>query len=267
MHNKIPLRFFIFTFMWSWLFWGILIIFGQGITQEMHFPIMLLGAFGPAVGALASTYTTQEKGSLKKFIKQFLSLKFGWKAWLAIFIVPCISGIIAWIIPEFFGEDRLPPLLPNIFIFPAYIILMVFLGGGQEEIGWQGYIMPKLEKRYGLIIAGFILGIVWAVWHLPLWFVAGATQNYMNFFGFMLLTIGKAFFFSWVIKVSGERLFSGLAAHGVANSFVVLFPWLVLEENAIQTRFWIYCFLTFVIGMVIVMARACKSRKPAHNKR
>ena len=268
MENKIPIRFFTITFLWSWLFMGIAIFIGRMNPQDNMFAspgidlaIMIIAAFGPAIGTIVSVYTIEGKGSLKKFFKPFLSLNFGWKVWGAIFFVLGIPTVIAWIMPEFFGEDRIQTYLPSVYIFPIYILMMVFFGGGQEEIGWRGYIMPYLEKKYGLIIGGLILGIVWAIWHLPLWFLPGSSQSYMNFFGFMLGTIGYSYFLSWVIKASNNRLFSGLVAHGVANAFAALFPWAIMTENASQTRFWIYVTLTLTVGIIIVIIRMCKSRK------
>jgi len=268
MENKIPVRFFVFTFLWSWLFFGIAVFLSQGNTQDIVFPsfgiefaFVFLGVNGPIIGAIISIRTIEGKDAIKKFFKSFLSIKFGWKVWLSIFLVLGLSSIIAWILPEFFGEDRISTYLPSIYIFPIYILMMVFFGGGQEEIGWRGYIMPYLEKRYGLIIGGLILGIVWAIWHLPLWFVVGTTQKYMNFFGFIILCIGYSYFFSWIIKESGERLLSGLVAHGVATAYAALFPYLLMTENVRQLRMWIYYILILGIGIVIVITRIYKSRK------
>ena len=187
MENKIPIKFFIITFLWSWVLLGLIIFLRLGNSDYIMFPssgveyiLVFFGASGPAVGAIFSIYTIEGKDALKKFIKSFFSLKFGWKVWLSIFIIFGISSIIAWIIPEFFGEERLQTYLPNVYIFPIYILMMVIYGGGQEEIGWRGYISPYLEKKFGLIIGGLILGIIWAIWHLPLWFILGSSQSYMN---------------------------------------------------------------------------------------
>ena len=57
---------------------------------------------------------------------------------------------------------------------------MVFLGGGQEEIGWRGYILPFLENKFGRWLGSGILGLIWAFWHLPLWFIPGTNQTYGN---------------------------------------------------------------------------------------
>jgi membrane protease YdiL (CAAX protease family) len=248
MKNKIPIRFFVITFLWSWFIWGILIILGQLNSQNVTFTpfggidfvLMLLGACGPAVGAIISVYTIEGKSSLKIFFKSFLSLKFGWKVWLSIFFIFGISSMIAWIIPEFFGEERVSTYLPSVFIFPLWIIMVTFIGGGQEEIGWRGYIMPYLEKKFGLIFGGLILGIVWAIWHLPLWFVPGSTQIYVNIIGFAFGTIACSYIFSWIIKESGNRLFSGLIVHGAQNAFAALFPYSPITFDVKLTRYWIY---------------------------
>jgi len=68
MENKIPIRFFIFTFLWSWLFWGIVIILEQGNIQNVplqsfgiEFALTVLGVFGPAFGAILSIFTIEGK--------------------------------------------------------------------------------------------------------------------------------------------------------------------------------------------------------------
>jgi uncharacterized protein len=123
-------------------------------------------------------------------------------------------------------------LLPNGYIFPLYWMVMVLLGGGQEEVGWRGYIMPFLESKYSLWIGNIILGITWTVWHIPLWFIPGTSQTYIPFIPFAIVSIGLSFILSWVIKRSDGRPISGLIAHGIFNAFIPLFP--SYTSNAVQ---------------------------------
>ena len=199
----IPIRFFIITFAWSWTLWLSCVLCGLGIiplSQEtlarISTPAIAIGAFGPAVGALCSLRTTKGKGAIRTFLKSFVTLAFGCKTWIAIFVMLGLSTAIAWILPRFFGEAGVSTLLPSVFLFPLYWLLMVFFGGGQEEIGWRGYILPLLEQKFGRWLGSGVLGLIWAFWHLPLWFIPGTYQTYWNFGGFIILMLGYSFFYS-----------------------------------------------------------------------
>jgi uncharacterized protein len=74
------------------------------------------------------------------------------------------------------------------YLFIVYMPLMV-LGGGLEEIGWRGILQPLMEERLPFLTAAGAEGIVWSVWHLPLWFVPDSSQSSFNFAAFMLYCI------------------------------------------------------------------------------
>jgi uncharacterized protein len=232
----------------------------EDISSSLTMPALFLGAFGPAVGACFSIWTLEGRSALMNFLRRFLSLRFGWKVWASMFVVLGSLSAVAWYIPELFGHDRLPMMLPNIYVIPIWWLLMVFLGGGQEEVGWRGYILEPLEARYGLWGGNIVLGLVWACWHIPLWFIPGSTQVYMPFIAFAIGTIGLSFFFSWLIKASGRRLLSGLIAHGTYNAFIPLFPTIVMESDVLQTRWWIHQILVLVVG-ILFMLRLTKNRE------
>ncbi len=259
MKEKFPLRFFVVAFAWSWAIWLVLVLAGyqvipidKQLLAVITTPVSILAAFGPAVAAFVSLRTIQGRGAVGRYIKSFFDLRFGLLNWLVIFLVLGLSTIVAWLLPEFLGQSRLPMLLPNIYIFPIYWLIMVFLGGGQEEIGWRGYIMPHLESRFGIFFGSVLLALIWACWHIPLWFIPGTSQTYMNFFGFIMLTSGYSFFFSWVMKAAGGRPMAGLVAHGTANAFIPVFPVLIMQSGVQQTRFWIWVSLTLLIGVVFL---------------
>jgi membrane protease YdiL (CAAX protease family) len=271
MNKNIPIRFFVITFVWTWTFFAPLFLVGMGFLSKYKEPILrlkellkVIACFGPAVGAIVSIYTLNGKDVLKRYISSFLSIKFGTKIWILIFSIVGISGMISWIIPELFGFPRLESSLsgvnniPVIFVFIVFWIICVLFGGGQEEIGWRGYVMPFLENKYGYITGSLILGIIWTFWHLPLFFIPGTIQSQINFFCYMLLLIGYSYFFSWIINLSKNKLLSGLIAHGTVNAFFELFPPVVNEINNPQIRLWILSTLTFVIGVIIVITRTRK---------
>ncbi len=264
MNNNVrfPFRFFIITFIWSWTLWTPLVLGSLNIIpvpdrllSALPLPITVLAAFGPLAGALIVLHKEQGKGSSGKYLRSFLDLHLGWKAYIFPVVILGGSTFIAWFFPELSGEKRLPMLLPSVWIFIPYLLVMIFMGGGQEEFGWRGYALPLLENKFGIWFANIILGIVWACWHLPLWFIKGTYQAYMNFGGFILLIVGYSFIFSWIRKISGNRPFSGLYTHGLANAFIPLMPTLIVQKDIPQLRFWIWVTLTFLIGILITILR------------
>jgi len=273
---KIPIRFFIVTFLWSWLFFGIAIFISHKIFQdtislpfEIIYAIVIIGLFGPGIGAYISIYSLEGREAIKKYFKKFFSLKFGWKVWFTILLCFGFIAFISWIIPEYIGENKIQMSFSNIYTLPLFSIVLLiystFLNGGNEEIGWRGYILPYLEKKYGFIIGSLILGIIWSIWHIPMWFIHGMNHMYMNFLAFILFCIGYSYIFSWIIKASGNRLFSGLVAHGFVNTYFILFPVVIHEKNNPQIRFWIYSIIVFIVGFIIVIIRTVESKKPDPN--
>jgi uncharacterized protein len=267
--TRFPFGFFLITFFCSWIFWvplalGSLKIIpvSDKLLSNLTFPITMLGAFGPLAGALFVLQQEKGKGSSRKYLQGFLDFNLGWRAYIIPIIIFGGTTFIAWFLPELFGEKRLAMLLPSIWIFIPCLLFMVFVGGGQEEFGWRGYALPILENKFGIWIANLMLGIIWAFWHIPLWFINGTSQTYMNFKGFILLTIGYSFIFSWIRQISGNRPFSGLYVHGLANAFIAIMPTIVMQKNMPMTRFWIWVILTFLIGILIPIFREKKSVLP-----
>ena len=96
---------------------------------------------------------------------------------------------------------------------PLYII-----GGGFEEIGWRGYLQPKLENMTNYLTSVLIVGVVWSVWHLPLWFIAGTVQSALPFM-YTVLAIILSFSFTALYKFT-KNVFLCVLTH--AFSMVVL---------------------------------------------
>lgn len=265
--GKFPYRFFVVTFIWSWLLWLPLVLacvgvlpLGTDFATKMSTPITLLAAFGPAIGALYSLRTLNGRGAASRHLRGVMDLRLGWQAWIVPILLLGGSTFVAWILPELWGAPRLGAFLPSLPGLPLYFLLMVLIGGGQEELGWRGYILDPMEERLGPWLGNLVLGVIWGIWHLPLFFIPFTGQANMHFGGFVILTIGWSWIFAWVRYASGKRTLAGPYAHGLANAFTSVFPTIAMAEGAPQTRFWIWVSLTFVVGMSTVLFRSLKNR-------
>ncbi|MGE7091852.1 CPBP family intramembrane glutamic endopeptidase [Lysinibacillus sp. NPDC048646] len=104
---------------------------------------------------------------------------------------------------------------------PLYLALIelpiMIIGGGLEEIGWRGFLQPTLQKRWSSFTSTIIVGVIWAIWHLPLWFVVGSNQMNMNFLWLPLSALALSFLLT-VIYLSTKSIFLCIIFHAFINS-------------------------------------------------
>jgi len=93
----------------------------------------------------------------------------------------------------------------------ALNVLLIFLVGGSlsEEFGWRGFALPALQSRWGWRVASLVLGLIWAVWHLPLFYSAGNLQSHWPFGWFALSVIASSVLFAWLCNRTQGRPVTG----------------------------------------------------------
>ena len=98
-------------------------------------------------------------------------------------------------------------------MFFVYILLVG--GGVDEELGWRGYALPRLQQRYGALVASVILGLFWAGWHIPAWFTPGSGQDAISFPVFVVNVTAAAIILTWLYNSTGGSLPIVILAHTV----------------------------------------------------
>jgi membrane protease YdiL (CAAX protease family) len=119
-----------------------------------------------------------------------------------------VLGIILAVIlkapfPAEYYSIQLQPwyqLFPKLLL--AYIQTMLFQGPLNEEPGWRGFALPKLQRKYSSIIASIIIGIIWGFWHLPLYITGLYTGGFEGILGRLLWTIPLSLILTWVFMAA-----------------------------------------------------------------
>ena len=112
-----------------------------------------------------------------------------------------------------------------------------FLGGPLgEEPGWRGFALPRLQWRNGPLVGSLILGVLWACWHLPLfWSGVWTPPTIPNILMFDVMITALTIIMTWVFNHVNGSLLIMMLTHASFNTFAneveaPLFPAPILNE-------------------------------------
>lgn len=244
-------EYLLITFFISWLCWGVLVTLSAlGIAKldsVVGMILFVIGGFGPTISAILCLEGKLSFRKVWHFITDHKAKTIGY------FLLFVVLMIIAVALPS----REVQPEMPW-FILPVIFLICALLGGGNEELGWRGTMQPILERAMSkrikntvlsFIVATLIVGVVWALWHLPLWFVDGSTQQSLNFGLFTLNTICLSFWFACVYRYTGSVLYC-MILHGLMN---LLESYFILKVN------WLL-FLCYAAVTIIAIVLASRTR-------
>jgi membrane protease YdiL (CAAX protease family) len=230
--NPSVLLYLLITFLISYGLWG-LCIFGQRAgwfptLSNWYIPVFLLGGNAPAI----ATFIILKRADPDFSFKKFLLFSFDVKQKLLYYALTAIAVALFFIVPYLvngISSGTAPGIENQGFAgrIPLYItipgIILIFFGGGSEEIGWRGVLQPELEKKMPLIPATLIVAVIWTVWHIPLWFINGTTQAEVNLLLFFIGILGSSFALAAVRRISGS-VFLCIIIHCATNSLQGTWP-------------------------------------------
>lgn len=206
------------TFVVTWSAWLPLLAAVQGWLPIRPWPgLHLLGALGPAVAAIVVTHCTRGPAGVRDLARRLVAWRGRGRAWAFALLVPPLLLVIAaplaaWASGEgwaslrwsAFGSSTEFAVLP---VAVWWIANLVFYGAG-EELGWRGFLQPRLEERHSVLRAAGLVSLPWAAWHLPLF---GITPSYramplVGFVGFALSIWVASWIFAWLLHLGRGSL-------------------------------------------------------------
>lgn len=188
-------------------------------------PIFMLiygiAGYSPSIAALITMKKYYSKSyKFKLFIKSIINIKQKPFMYLYTFLTPIILWISAYIIFKVMGGSLMllkKPIYSIILLIPAMII-----GGGLEEIGWRGYLLPKLLEKNSPIKSTLIVGCIWSMWHFPMWFVLGSNQQSLEFVPFAISCISTSFIMTPLLLKTGS-IWLCIVLHAIDNACSYVF--------------------------------------------
>jgi uncharacterized protein len=188
------------------------------------------GSFAPGIAA-AVLSSISKPGTLKAWLHGFIRFRCGWRAYAAALLpfplVVLLLTLIFGYVPRLEGLHGQPVIFLYLTLFPAPILnglATAILGAGPigEEGGWRGYLLPRLLERGSEARASLIIGIIWALWHLPVMAMFADWRSGVPFAIYLPLyvagIIGLSFVMSRVWLISGRSLIPCIWLHGIVNA-------------------------------------------------
>ena len=220
--------FFSLTFLVSWsLFIGAASVSGPAKSgssfSTFGYVIYLIGVFTPALVAIFLSWREQRRAGVVALLSQMLRapLHFGWYLFAATYFI--VIKILAALIYRAvaggwpaFGHDSF------VLIAAAVIFSTPFQAG--EELGWRGFALPRLWNHFGLSLASVVLGIIWAVWHLPFFYLAGADKFDQSFPVYLLSVVALSIAMAWLYWRTRGSLLLVMLMHSAVNNTTGIVP-------------------------------------------
>jgi len=242
--------FFALTFAVTWALWIPAAVGLVGESPVVSNGLFFLGAFGPPVAAVAVTWLTGRR--VWPFLVEALRPRVSPRWYLLAVVLPIgYFAVPNAVVYAALGRPLDPALLPGrVVAFLVGVAVVALVGGGQEELGWRGFALPRLQSDYGPVGATLVVGVVWACWHLPLSLTGWRSAN-VPFPAYLLMVVGMAFFFTWLYNVSGSVLVA-IVLHGAQNAANGLLP--VRGSEALTAPFPLPVLVAQVVGVWVPVA-------------
>jgi membrane protease YdiL (CAAX protease family) len=216
--------FLVITYSFTWSVQAAILATGMEPTWTLSI-LIGFGAFGPPVGAGVVVWASG--GSLRKWLSQVVRWRIGARWWAAAIFLPLLILAVGSALFVAFGG---PIDLESFPFVGVYIFVMawgIVWGGGQEELGWRGFMLPLLQEKYSALVSSLIVGVAWAFWHLPLLLNANTTHGGWSLSQqaiWMVTILTGSVLWTWMYNSTEGSVLAVAVFHAGINAMGVFHP-------------------------------------------
>lgn len=188
------------AFAWTWGFWLPAVLSSGKVFESYTIWFFVIGGLGPAIAAIVMMFARHDREFIRDYWARVIDprrIPGAW--WLSVLILMPAIGCASIILNLATGGSSeafvsLARFADSPFSLFTFIVVTLFFGPLPEELGWRGYALDRLQVGHSALSASAILGILWAFWHLPLFFIAGTYQREE-------LILGSPMFWLWIVQL------------------------------------------------------------------
>ena len=252
--------------------WPIDLAYAGMLPLQVPFLLYLFLGWGFVAASVLMTGLTLGKEAVISLLKRYTYWRVGLKWFLVALLLqpllmalgvyvnawvtgvaPDFSGIMAY---QIFGESG------SLWLYIVPFFLIDFIANG-EEIGWRGYVLPRLQARHSAFLATLIVGFIWGLWHLPKFL---SDWNAVSFAWFMGHTMAAAFLYTWVYNGTRGSLLLVTLLHASSNTAGVFLPMANTVSSQNMGAYIGYVLFEWAAALVIVLATGASNLSRTEEK-
>lgn len=228
------LLFFSLTFVFTWVFMstGLLLhgwlepVFGELGPGN---PVYHLGVYSPAFAAFVVIWVTRGTRGACAYLRRLLHWGVGIQWYLVVLVgLPAMYFLVSLLSHWVLVTPLAWSFSPWYVAIPHALSMMILNPGAVEEIGWRGFALPLLQQRYNALLASLVLGFIWALWHVPAFFIGVdvyARNDIVLAIGlFFVLVTAMSVIFTFIYNGTKGSTPLAMLAHWMANDPLKLRP-------------------------------------------
>lgn len=239
--------FFTLTFLVSWLVWGTQLAYEHGLLAwqlPQPFAFLAVSISAVTVAAFAG------RSALRDLFRRFLIWRVPVRWYLAALVLPSLPALAAvGLYLALGGKHDIGAVAPLAATVPL-LLTQILTHLLTEEAGWRGFALPRLRATLSPLTSSLVLGVLWAMWHVPMFFLADTRQTY-PFAGFVVQVLAISIVMTWVFDRTRGSILLAALFHAAMNT-----SWAVL--NALWgdlPLYWLCVGLTVALAAVVLVVQ------------
>jgi membrane protease YdiL (CAAX protease family) len=255
------ITFFVLTYVITWAIESPLVFLTDSVTATQGLVLVILASNVPSAVAIVLTAVVLGRGALRKLLGRLLIWRVSPFWYLVVFLGPvALTGGVVLLNALMGGPAlSLGMTLVGAAIFFAFSVVPGSALG--EEIGWRGYVLPRLQSRMSALSASLLIAPIWALWHLPLWLTGEPGRTPTLYTGFLVSAFALSIIFTWVYNSTGGSLLMVVLAHATVNLPLTLVRDDLGAQASVPVLLYFGLLIVAAIVVVIVAGPKHLSRK------
>jgi hypothetical protein len=214
--------FMLVALIFTWVVW---------VPRTMGIQVGVVGqlwTWAPAWAALACAAALYGRAGLRDLGRRLVLWRVSWWWYPVVLLGPLVFSLlvagIAMLLGEAWDAARPPALTLSIPALTLTFLILALTDGLGEELGWRGYLLPRLLIRHRAFAASLIVGLYWWFWHLPSVFTAGAAMEGQPLWLLLTDLLAKSLLFTYVFLGTQGSVLMAILLHASTNLFFVSPP-------------------------------------------